>query len=212
MTQAYPLKWPAGWPRMSAGGRKRAKFGKGERQYSTTGAGSWINKKDLTVSDATKRLTGELKTMGVRDGQWVISSNVELRNDGLPRSGQRAPEDPGVAVYWTRKGHQQVMAIDLYDRVQDNMAAIAASLNALRAIERHGGAQILDRAFAGFTALPAPDAFDPWAVLGLHPDATREAIEAAFRAHSKKHHPDAPGGSTEAFQRLERARREALAA
>ena len=196
---------------MSSGGRKRAKFGKGERQYSTTGSGSWINKKDLTISDSTKRITGELRTMGIRDGHFVISSNLELRNDGLPRSGQRMPDDPGVAVYWTRKGQQQVMAIDLYDRVQDNMAAIAASLNALRAIERHGGAQILDRAFAGFTALAAPDAFDPWAVLGLHPGATKEAIEAAFRNQARKHHPDA-GGSTEAFQRLERARREALAA
>lgn len=213
MTEAYPLKWPVGWPRMSAGGRKRAKFGKNERQHSTNTPGySWNHKKDLTIWDATQRITGELSTMGVRDGQYVISTNLELRNDGLPRSNQRMPEDPGVAVYWTRKGKQQVMAIDLYDRVQDNMAAIAASLNALRAIERHGGAQILDRAFEGFTALPAPDAFDPWATLGLHPGATRDAIDAAFRNLSRKHHPDVPGGSTEAFQRIERARREASGA
>lgn len=210
MTQVYPLQWPTGWPRASS--RKRAKFGKGERQYSTTGSGSWINKKDLTVWDATQRVTAELGTMGIRDGQWVISTNLELRNDGLPRSGQRAPADPGVAVYWTRKGRRQVMAIDIYDRVQDNLAAVAASLNALRAIERHGGAQILDRAFAGFTALAAPDAFDPWAVLGLKPGADSVAIEYKFRTLSKIHHPDVPGGSTEAFQRLERARREALAA
>jgi hypothetical protein len=99
------------------------------------------------------------------------------------------------------------MAIDLYDRVQDNMAAIAASLNALRAIERHGGRKSWIAPSRGFTALPAPDAFDPWAALGLHPGATREAIEAAFRAHSKKHHPDAPGGSTEAFPAHRKARR-----
>lgn len=196
---------------MSAHGRKRAKFGRTERQYSTTGGGSWTNKKDLTISDGTQRIINELRTLGVRDGQWVISSNLELRNDGLPRSGQRMPEDPGIAVYWTRKGKQNVMAIDLYDRVADNLAAIAATLNAMRAIERHGGAQVLERAFEGFVALPAPDAFDPWALLGLRPGASKEAIEEAFRIQARKHHPDA-GGRTEDFQRIERARREALAA
>jgi hypothetical protein len=211
MTQAYPLQWPQGWPRMTAAGlTKRAKFGKGERQYSQHG-GYWTNRKSLTIQDGTDRIVAELKTMHVSGGQYVISTNLELKNDGFPRSTQRMPDDPGVAVYWTRKGKQQVMAIDIYDRVQDNMAAIAASLNALRAIERHGGAQILDRAFAGFTALAAPDVFDPWAVLGLKPGSCRGDIEAAFRSQARKHHPDA-GGSTEAFQRIERARREALAA
>jgi hypothetical protein len=195
---------------MSAHGRKRAKFGKGDRQYSTTTPGhSWVNKKELSISDGTQRIIAELRTLGVREGQWIISSNLELRNDGLPRSGQRVPEDPGIAVYWTRKGRQQVMAIDLYDRVADNLAAVAATLSALRAIERHGGGQVLERAFEGFAALPAPDAFDPWAVLGLRPGATRDDVEAAFRHQAKKHHPDA-GGSHDAFQRLERARREAL--
>jgi DnaJ domain len=148
--------------------------------------------------------------MSIRPGAFVISSNIELRGDGLPRSSSRAPEDSGVAVYWTRKGKQQVMAIDIYDRVQDNMAAIAASLSALRAIERHGGAQILERAFAGFDALPNPNRFDCWAVLGLKPGADAEAINSAFRRLAREHHPDTENGNTDQFQRLERARREAL--
>lgn len=212
MTQAYPLQWPNGWPRMSSHGRKRAKFSKGTRVGNSWEPGSYVRKGELSISDGTKRIMAELRTLGVYEGQWVISTNLELRNDGLPRSGQRQPEDPGVAVYWTRKGKQNVMAIDLYDRVADNLAAVAASLNALRAIERHGGAQILERAFAGFVALPSPDAFDPFAVLGLKRGVARSAsIEEQFRTLSKKHHPDVPGGSTEAFQNLERARREALA-
>lgn len=48
------------------------------------------------------------------------------------------------------------MAIDQYYRVEENLAAIAATLDAMRAIERHGGAQILDRASTGFAALQAP--------------------------------------------------------
>ena len=38
------------------------------------------------------------------------------------------------------------MAIDAYTRTADNLAAVAATLEAMRAIERHGGAQILERA------------------------------------------------------------------
>lgn len=212
MTQAYPLAWPAGWPRMSSHGRKRAKFSKaGDAQTSAHNPNySWRPKKELSISDGTQRIIAELSTMGIREGNYVISTNLELRNDGLPRSGQRMPDDPGVAVYWTRKGKQQVMAIDLYDRVQDNLAAVAASLSALRAIERHGGAQILDRAFSGFDALPSPDSFDPWKELGIPPRSPRGDIELAFRNKAKGVHPDVVGGDTGAFQRLERAKREAL--
>lgn len=170
-----------------------------------------MSKKELTISDGTQRIIAELETLGVREGQWVISSNLELRNDGLPRSGQRMPEDPGIAVYWTRKGKQNVMAIDLYDRVADNLAAVAATLNALRAIERHGGAQILERAFEGFAALPAPGSFDPWAVLGLKPGAQGADIERKYRELARGAHPDT-GGSHDKFTTLQRARMEALAA
>ncbi|KVD37855.1 hypothetical protein WJ41_22830 [Burkholderia ubonensis] len=64
----------------------------------------------------------------------------------------------GVAVYWeTRAGARRVMAIDQYTRVADNLAAVAATLDAMRAIERHGGARILERAFTGFAALAAAE-------------------------------------------------------
>ena len=104
MTQAYPLAWPQGWPR--ARQRKRAKFGKGERQYYSNGS-SWMNKRELTISDATQRVLSELQTLGVPHGEAVISTNLELRLDGLPRSGQAEPSDPGVAVYWRRRTGEQ---------------------------------------------------------------------------------------------------------
>lgn len=213
MTQAYPLQWPAGWPRMSAHGRKRAKFGVKKQMKSAYSDYVYSQKSDLSIADGRDRIIAELATMGVRDGQWVISTNLELRNDGLPRSSQRQPEDPGVAVYWTRKGKQQVMAIDLYDRVADNLAAIAASLSALRAIERHGGAQILDRAFEGFTALAAPDHFDAYAVFGLKREQgpfNRDHINRRFRELAQSHHPDV-GGQDDRMADLNRARAALLA-
>lgn len=136
-------------------------------------------------------------------GDLIISSNLAVRLDGLPRSGQSEPADPGVAVYWLRPGEsQRCMAIDLYDRVADNLAAIAATLEALRAIERHGGAQILDRAFTGFTALSGPVVgARPWReILGLQPvDKARPVVEGAYKRLRMSTHPD-HGGTPAAFQ------------
>jgi hypothetical protein len=205
---AYPLQWPAGWPRAKS--RKRAKFGTGERVYLQSG-GSWLSKRNVTIAEATRRVMTELRALGVRDGSSIVSTNLELRNDGLPRSGQREPDDPGVAVYWQRRGEpQKVMAIDLYDRVADNLAAVAATLSAMRSIERHGGAQILERAFTGFDALPAPAAEPHWSeVLKCTRNASVEEIERAWRAAAKVAHPDA-GGSQEAMVRINAAREAAL--
>jgi hypothetical protein len=46
---------------------------------------------------------------------------------------------------------------------------------------------------------------EPYATLGVLPDAPDVVISAAYKALARERHPDA-GGSTEAFQRLEAAR------
>lgn len=205
MIEAYPLSWPAGWPRTAAALRRSAKFGQRRQNPSY----SWSTKYALTVAQATARLRDELERMGVAEGDLIISSNLTVRLDGLPRSGQSEPSDPGVAVYWQTAGKPtRVMAIDAYDRVADNLAAIAATLDAMRAIERHGGAQILDRAFTGFQALPA--AGPPWyAILGVRPDATADDIREAYRAKAMSAHPD-KGGSHAAMSELNAARDEGM--
>ena len=119
--------------------------------------------------------------MGVLDDDLVISSDLQLRLDGFPKSSQREPDDPGVvAVYWIDAGESRCMAIDRYDRIADNLAAVAATLDAMRAIERHGGAEILNRAFTGFTALPS-SAESWWGILGVEPNARRIEIDSAYR-------------------------------
>ncbi|TAN06138.1 MAG: J domain-containing protein [Rhodanobacteraceae bacterium] len=205
---AYPLQWPTGWKRTHAFERARAKFGK-QRQSSH---GSWKPRAELTIAQATTRVRAELERMGIPDADLVISTNLQPRLDGLPRSGQRQPDDPGAAVYWReRRGDvPRCMAIDRYDRVEDNLAAIAATLEAMRAIERHGGAEILNRAFTGFAALPNPDN-DGWAsVLGVSETASRDEIEAAYRRLRSLHHPD-HGGNTVEFNRITKAYGEATA-
>jgi hypothetical protein len=191
---AYPLSWPAGWRR--TGYRTRAAFGR-----KTVGQFG-PSKESLSVAGGTDRCLEQLRMMGAN--RIVISSNLKLRQDGLPRSDQAQPADPGVAVYWkARNGEARCMAIDRYDRVQDNLAAIAATLDAMRAIDRHGGAAIMDRAFAGFKALAAPE--QPWQVLGVKHDASADEIDAAWRKLAAEHHPDR-GGDEQKMARINRAR------
>lgn len=188
---AYPLQWPAGWPRARPHTRKAGQFRSGNSQIS--------------ISGAIDRVRYELERLGVnvRD-DMVVSTNLTLNLRGLPRGDQGTPSDVGVAVYWQKKGQpMRVMAIDAYTRVADNLAAVAATLEAMRAIERHGGAQILDRAFTGFTALPSP--MSHWDVLGLKPGSSADAIDAAYREKAKAAHPD-KGGSAAAMSALNQAR------
>lgn len=204
---AYPCQWPEGWKRTAPAYRKQARFSKADRHPR-----GWRSQRDLTMADALGRLLGELEKMGVDRQDVVISTNVPVRLDGLPRSGAAEPMDPGAAVYWIEGKHRRVMAIDLYDRVADNIAALAATLDAMRSIERHGGAAILERAFTGFTALPAPTGARDWQIVlelqGLLLP-TREDIDQAYRRLASKHHPD-KGGSAERMAAINQARDEAL--
>lgn len=205
---AYPLQWPEGWPRSR--GRKAGQFGKQEQRSNAMG--SWKAKADITMADAMKRVKLELERLGVNVADnSIVSTNLKLNLSGLPRGDQGEPSDPGVAVYFQKKnGPMRVIAIDAYYRVRDNLAAIAATLEAMRAIERHGGAQILERAFTGFAALAAPGG-NWWDVLEVRPDATRDVIEANFRRLAQDRHPDR-GGSHDAMSTLNEARAAGLKA
>jgi len=207
---AYPLSWPEGWPRSR--GRKGGQFGKQELR-SNPGGGSWKQKADLTMADAMKRVKYELERLGINVADdSIVSTNLKLNLSGLPRGDQGEPGDPGVAVYFQKKNApMRVIAIDAYTRVRDNLAAIAATLEAMRAIERHGGAQILERAFTGFAALPSPGK-NWWDILQVRSDASRDVIEANFKRLSHDRHPDKEGGSHDAMAELNQARAAALRA
>jgi hypothetical protein len=201
---AYPLQWPTGWKRTPASARTTARFGKASSHSNATGRKPG---RPLTIAEAAARLRTQLQRTRVSDNDLVISSDLKLRLDGLPASGQREPDDPGAAVYWrdpTQAGWPtRCMAIDRYDRVADNLAAIAATLEAMRAIERHGGAEILNRAFTGFTAIE--DQSKPWhVVLGVPAHASTEQVRDAYRRGRAKFHPDR-GGDAEAFNAIQKA-------
>lgn len=195
---AYPLQWPVGWTRTEAAERTGARFGR----FSHSRGARVV----VTISEGTKRVRAELKRMKVSDNDLVISTNLQLRLDGLPRSGQAEPRDPGAAVYWIERAGDvpRCMAIDRYDRVADNLAAIAATLDAMRAIERHGGAEILSRAFTGFTAIENKSTDAWWVVLGVLPDSAPSVVRDAYHRLRSKNHPDR-GSENEEFVRVSMA-------
>ncbi len=196
----YPLCWPDGWPRTARVDQKYGHF----KNYGYP----------VTIAKAIERILNHLGMMGIRRDDVLISTNVASRLDGLPRSDQPKPVDAGAAAYWRKgqDGPMQCMAIDIYAEVESNLCAIAATIEAMRAIERHGGAQIQERAFRGFAALPASTS-RPWRdVLGMGPGAfLSQDVETVYRKLSKERHPDVEGGSHEAMAELNRARDEARA-
>ena len=199
---AEPLCWPTGWKRTPRVRRKPGPFGE---------AGN------ISISSATRRLRDELRRLGVHEEDIIVSSNLRLRLDGQPYSQQPQPSDSGVAVYWreARSRAERCMAIDLYSKIEQNIAALARTIEAMRASERHGGAAIIERAFTGFTALPAPGAAGvhrPWhEVLDVSPLCTLADAREAFMRLRSKHHPDKNNGApSEAFVEVTRAWDEAV--
>lgn len=135
---------------------------------------------------------------------------------GCPKSSQRKPKDVGVAVYFVRKNKDFCIACDKYDDVRSNMRAIGLALEGLRAVERAGVTELLDRAFQGFARLPAaivpvapPDfrkvlCLDknwPW---DLTEDEAHEDLMMNYKVAAKSAHPDR-GGSHESSVRVNAA-------
>jgi hypothetical protein len=146
MTEAYPLKWPTGWPRHQSRERDTRFRGPTYRWDRVYGG-----------------LMDELRRIGATN--VVVSTNQPVRNDGLPYAQQRNIFDPGVAVYFARRKKALVMAQDRFDTIIGNMRSLAISIEGLRQMERHGGATMMERAFDGFAALPPPE--DCWSILDL---------------------------------------------
>jgi hypothetical protein len=205
----YPLCWPANWKRTPKSEIKTAQFGRSQ----VIGTNTWRSKTRLSIWDGVQRVFYELYALEIRESDIIISTNVPVRNDGVPRSDRAEPTDRGVAVYWKKNGKPQCMPIDRYHRVADNLAAVAATLEALRAIERHGGGAVMDRAFAGFAQLPAAIiTARPWRDVfrvGPNDHLNADAIETRFRGLARQLHPDL-GGSHESMTELNAAREAAL--
>lgn len=191
LINAFPLQWPSGWKRATT--PIRAKF-------------------NCIFGTTRDRIVREIGLMGIGSWNVIISTNVELRRDGLPYSGRSEPPDRGVAVYWFDGNNRRVIACDRWDLVKDNMRAIEKTLDAMRGLDRWGTSEIMDRVFAGFRELPpAGDempAVDDWRmVLGFTPyvDVMNvDILRARYLELANEHHPDR-GGDSDKMKLINRA-------
>jgi hypothetical protein len=149
----------------------------------------------------------------------VIEAGFELaqiRNDGWPRSVAR-PSHPDARLSFNSRGKEMAFPCATYTSMDDNLYAIALTLERLRDINRYGVTQE-DQQYRGFTALPAPqdegekrrkaavllaflagEGFSSTGVL-MEP----QVREAAYRIVVKKAHPDM-GGNRETWDRVQEA-------
>lgn len=127
---------------------------------------------------------------------------ADIRNDGWPRSSAR-PKEPGIVVSFTKRGGEALaFPCDTYDGWEDNLYAIALSLEALRSVDRYGVTKGTEQ-YQGFKAIAAPQQEEirdtKWALEHLARVAQTSAaslrgdmaaIDLAYRAAARKTHPD----------------------
>jgi hypothetical protein len=190
----FPLQWPLGWTRTTAGRRTNGQF-KDHRDR-------------IGIPRAITRLQTELDRLGAAD--LTLSTNLKPRLDGGVVANQGEPSDPGVAIYFRFKGRATVFACDHYYRVADNLAAIAAHVDALRRIERYGVGS-LEQALAGYRSLPADTSADWRQVFGFTATepVTEDQLTTKYRERAHIAHPDR-GGTDEMMAHVNRARDFAL--
>jgi hypothetical protein len=125
------------------------------------------------------------------------------------------PKHPGVVLYFETKDGALTFPAATYERMQDNLHAIALTLECLRAVDRYG-VTLAHEQYRGFLALPAP------ADTGLTVDQaalvisslaavpkddvleSASAYKAAYRQTAAKLHPDR-GGSIKDWQEFQDA-------
>jgi hypothetical protein len=196
--EAYPLHWPAGWPRTPPEDRIHLKYRLG-RSYSKRRA-------FITFGEARAALVQELDRFGASEA--VLSTNHQLTPDGQLRPRMRAPADGGIALYFRLGERIMAMACDLHVTAADNIRSLATTLRALRQLEDHIGEEILAQALERFT-LPSADPEPWWRILHLDANATRAEVEAAYRRLARERHPDL-GGTDATMAELNVARDEAM--
>jgi hypothetical protein len=182
---AYPLTWPATFP--------RSKWRE---------AGKFKTALPNAIKNVQASLRGFASDSNKKLDSLVISSNVSLAAD--------SPADPGVAVWFVWDGLQVCIPVDRYASVASNLQAIHHIIEARRVELRHGSITLVRATFTGFIALPAPVGREWWEVLRVPRDARREDVKAAYRRLASECHPDKPGGSHEKMAELNAAQEKGL--
>lgn len=178
-----------------------------------------------SYSDTLALLDRELRHLGTR-GTVIIQVVTDLgsiRRDGLLRSGAKVGYH-GVALAFACKHGNLRYPCDTYERAgsmpswQANLRAIALSLEALRAADRHGvagkgqqyrGWLAIEASANGGEPLPFHDADSAyrWLAAVARTGAPSNASNrlAVVRIARREAHPDRNGGEREKWNQVEKA-------
>ena len=198
----FPLQWPEGWKRATT------RYGKGTGYNQAKFEAVFTRDRDSVI-----------RQLKMRGSQVVITSDLPTRSDGLPYASSTC-NDPGIAVYWVEKGRERVIACDRWRKIDLNLRAIEMSIEAMRGLDRWGASEMVERAFAGFAALPAaggtsvesPEVaavvirswqgvFEVQPLVDiLSPVDLLAVVRARHRDMIKKHHPDLGGDAEIAIE------------
>lgn len=131
---------------------------------------------------------------------------VDIRNDGWPRSGAR-PKEPGIIVTFRSRESCMSFPCDSFDGWEDNLRAVALTLQSLRAADRYGVTGNCEQ-YRGFAALtPKRDGRDAAVsfmarVTGWPESQVKSDPQGAYRLAARACHPDT-GGDNGQFHELQ---------
>ncbi len=209
--------WPAGlrigpigeWP-----GARRAPANRERARFLITDPNSDTYRRIPTpLSATTADLRRELQHLNAKDPELLVAIEARhFRQDGFPRANATAT-DPGVILTFDIPKIGRVSyPCDKYTRWEDNLRAIAKTLESLRLVALHGVVRH-NQQYRGFLALEAavavPGAFadvesaKKYLVTMAGPDAGYLAsMKNVLRLAQMNTHPDRPGGNADDFRRV----------
>lgn len=180
------------WPGALTAKRQRAKFRAGYK-------------------DTLALLDRELRHLGARQVVLQVAlTEDQIRLDGRPRAGA-SPSHPGIVLSFESKHGPLSYPCDRFTEWEDNLRAVALSLEALRAVDRYGVTRRAEQ-YRGWQALPPPAGrrLDVQSAVRLLArlsglEVRADNLAEAYRAAALKAHPDR-GGDAETFALLQEAR------
>lgn len=181
---------------------------------------------DATWTRTLQQLEKEIDHLGGRD--VVIEVDVrerDIRVDGMLRAAARA-ESPAVVVAFDTRNHGPMLyRCDRYlsswsnrPGWQENIRAIALTLESLRAVDRYGATETGEQ-YAGFRALPGATTTPPSLtregaiafLIAVIPDGEARRSELVpdlprlFRIARREAHPDRHAGAQGLWDQVEQA-------
>lgn len=181
-----------------------------DRRCSAAFRASWPQTLEM-LGYETERLGARLVVV------QIAIAEADLRRDGMPRASAKAAH-PGVVISFASDHGPLRYATDSYEHRwsgdmpgwQANVRAVALSLEALRAVDRHGVTHRAEQ-YVGFRALAAPATVFASADEALRwmqakagsPGETN--IRLLYRRLARELHPDVTGGARADWDALEQA-------